>query len=85
MFITHSIDEAIYLGQRVLVMAATPGASRIRCRSMCPEGRPAEDMRATPEFVRLRHDDPATASSSRRSAGHLQVVHVAEFNFEERR
>ena len=50
-FITHSIDEAVYLGQRVLVMAAGPG----RIVADIDIDRGADDLRATPEFVALRH------------------------------
>jgi NitT/TauT family transport system ATP-binding protein len=52
-FITHSIDEAVYLGQRVLVMAAGPG--RIIADVAVDIDRVADDLRATSEFVALRH------------------------------
>jgi NitT/TauT family transport system ATP-binding protein len=52
LFVTHSIDEAAYLGQRVLMLAANPG----RVREIVPV-RLAEDrslaIRETPEFVQL--------------------------------
>jgi len=55
-FITHGIDEAVYLGQRVAVMTSRPG--RIKQVIDIPlESRSRdEDLRAAPEFARLRHE-----------------------------
>jgi NitT/TauT family transport system ATP-binding protein len=55
-FITHGIDEAVYLGERVLVMAAAPGRIVHTLDVRLDHGDAAEDLRATPEFVRLRHE-----------------------------
>ncbi|MGG4555132.1 ABC transporter ATP-binding protein [Paenibacillus humicus] len=54
-FITHGIEEAVYLGQRVAVMSSRPG--RIKEVIEVPfQGRSSEeDLRAHPEFVKLRH------------------------------
>ncbi|MNV94315.1 Bicarbonate transport ATP-binding protein CmpD [compost metagenome] len=54
-FITHGIEEAVYLGQRVAVMTSRPG--RIKEVIDVPfEARTSEeDLRAHPDFVRLRH------------------------------
>jgi NitT/TauT family transport system ATP-binding protein len=56
LFVTHGIDEAIYLGQKIAVMTSRPG--RIKQIIDNPlAGRPAaEDVRGTPEFGRLRHE-----------------------------
>jgi len=53
-FITHSIDEAILLGDRVAVMTARPG--RIKEMMDMPFGRPrdVEAVRADPRFAELR-------------------------------
>ena len=53
-FITHSIDEAILLGDRIAVMTARPG--RIKEVLELPFGRPrdVETVRADPRFVELR-------------------------------
>ena len=53
-FITHSIDEAILLGDRIAVMSARPG--RIKEMLDVPFGRPrnVDDMRTDPRFAELR-------------------------------
>ena len=52
LFVTHSIHEAAFLGQRVLMLAANPG----RVREIVPVDLPEDrtlDIRETPEFVQL--------------------------------
>ncbi len=52
LFVTHSIYEAAYLGQRVMMMAANPG----RVQEMVPINLPEDRtlaVRETPEFVAL--------------------------------
>jgi NitT/TauT family transport system ATP-binding protein len=53
-FITHSIDEAILLGDRITVMSARPG--RIREILDVPFGRPrdVDTVRADPHFAQMR-------------------------------
>ncbi|APE25436.1 MULTISPECIES: ABC transporter ATP-binding protein [Streptomyces] len=59
-FITHGIEEAVYLGQKVAVMTSRPG----RIKEVVPisfgEARTAglqgEDLRSSPEFARYRHE-----------------------------
>ena len=55
-FITHGIDEAVYLGQRVAVMTSRPG--RIKTVIDVPAGLSSteEDVRSLPEFGRVRHE-----------------------------
>jgi NitT/TauT family transport system ATP-binding protein len=56
LFITHGIDEAVVLGSRVAIMTSRPG--RIKHVVEIPrELRQAgQDVRATPEFGRVRHE-----------------------------
>jgi NitT/TauT family transport system ATP-binding protein len=55
-FITHGIDEAIVLGQRVAVMTARPG--RIKHVFDIPDELHSEtdDVRSLPAFGRTRHE-----------------------------
>jgi NitT/TauT family transport system ATP-binding protein len=55
-FITHGIDEAVYLGQRVAVMTSRPG--RIKQIVDIPLGSrtSTEDLRSDPAFTRYRHE-----------------------------
>ena len=52
MFVTHSIYEAAYLGQRVMMMAANPGRVQEIVNVDLPEDRTLA-VRETPEFVAL--------------------------------
>ena len=53
LLITHSVDEAIYLSNRVLVISARP--SRIVEEITIPFGFPrGKDLLDTPEFIELR-------------------------------
>jgi NitT/TauT family transport system ATP-binding protein len=55
-FITHGIDEAVVLGQRVAVMTSRPG--RIKHVVEIPEAlrNETEDVRSLPEFSPVRHE-----------------------------
>jgi NitT/TauT family transport system ATP-binding protein len=53
-FITHGIEEAVYLGQRVAVMTSRPG--RIKQIIDIPIGSRTEDLRSDPRFARHRHE-----------------------------
>jgi len=56
LFITHGIDEAVVLGQRVAIMTSRPGRIK-HVIEIPPELRQAgADMRASPEFGRIRHE-----------------------------
>lgn len=54
-FVTHSVEEAVYLGDRVFRMSAHPG----RLAEIIPSPRPDEPpavMRKRPEFLRLTQE-----------------------------
>ncbi len=49
-FVTHSIDEAVYLGDRVYVFSSAPGTI-IRQMTVPPPTRPPKEMLREPDFV----------------------------------
>jgi len=53
-FVTHSVDEAIILGDRLVVVSARPG--RVKCvfQIDLPRPRSERTLRSTQEFVSLR-------------------------------
>lgn len=56
LFITHSIDEAVFLSDRVAIMTARPGViKQIIDIPLSRASRFEDDIRASPEFVKTRH------------------------------
>jgi len=53
LFITHDVDEAIFLGDRVLVMTARPGKIKLEQVVDLPRPRKA-DIVTSPEFIALK-------------------------------
>ena len=51
-FITHSLDEAIFLSDRVVIMSARPGVLRAEVPIDFPRPR-SHELRGTPEFAQL--------------------------------
>jgi NitT/TauT family transport system ATP-binding protein len=54
LFVTHSIDEAIYLGDRILLMTPRPGRIREILSVKIPRPRDISQVRADSQAVRLR-------------------------------
>jgi NitT/TauT family transport system ATP-binding protein len=52
-FVTHDVEEAIYLGQRVVLMAPRPGRIDSVYHVPLPSER-EQDMKLAPEFLRLK-------------------------------
>ncbi|CDR02466.1 ABC transporter ATP-binding protein [Streptomyces iranensis] len=54
-FITHGIEEAVYLGQRVAVLTSRPGVVKEVVPIALDARATADDVRSSPEFARHRH------------------------------
>ncbi|MGI5423466.1 ABC transporter ATP-binding protein [Streptomyces sp. CA-179760] len=55
-FITHGIDEAVYLGQRVAVMTSRPGRVKQIVPVALGSRDATDDLRSSPEFAHHRHE-----------------------------
>jgi NitT/TauT family transport system ATP-binding protein len=54
-FVTHGIDEAVYLADRVIVMSKSPGRIIADIRVDVPRPRTPE-IRSSPQYIRLREE-----------------------------
>jgi NitT/TauT family transport system ATP-binding protein len=55
LFVTHDIDEAVYLGQRVLVLSNRPTVILEDVAIDLPDQRDQLETRSSPRFAELRH------------------------------
>ncbi len=63
-FVTHDVDEAVYLGDRVVVLAGSPATVTRELRVDLPRPRNQLETRELPEFIRLRHEIFQTLAST---------------------
>jgi NitT/TauT family transport system ATP-binding protein len=56
LFITHSVDEAVTLGDRIMVMTAQPGRAKAIIEVPFPRPRDVLELRATPAYGELVYD-----------------------------
>ncbi|MGY2067567.1 ABC transporter ATP-binding protein [Blastococcus sp. SYSU DS0619] len=54
LFVTHDIDEAVYLGQRVLILSNSPTVIRDDLQIDLPDERDQLTTRSSPRFAELR-------------------------------
>ncbi len=54
LFVTHSIDESVYLSDRVIVMRSRPGRIKEEVKVDLPRPRWEGDIKADPRFAALR-------------------------------
>lgn len=77
-FVTHSVEEAIFLGTRVIVMGARPGRVIYdHPVSFKGEGRSPADtaIRSTPEFVEMRDEVAAKIYEAQGLIGATVALH----------
>ena len=56
LFVTHDIDESVYLADRVVVLSNAPSHVMAEIVVDIPRPRDQIETKATPEFVALRHE-----------------------------
>jgi hypothetical protein len=54
LFVTHDLDEALYVAQRVILLSASPGTIAQNVAVPLPSPRRQIETRSEPEYLRLR-------------------------------
>lgn len=72
-FVTHDVDEAVFLADRVLIMSAAPGRIIEDVRISLPRPR-STDMASTPEYIQARQFCLDTIKAESRKAFEDQNV-----------
>ena len=69
LFVTHDIDEAVYLGQRVLMLSSSPTVVREDLAIDLPDERDQLTTRSSPRFAELRARVYAQIQHAKNPAG----------------
>ncbi|GAB3444404.1 ABC transporter ATP-binding protein [Actinophytocola sediminis] len=64
-FVTHSVDEAVFLGTRVIVLTDRPGRVALDLPiDLSRQGVPADELRGSPHYAALRGEVAAAVRAS---------------------
>jgi taurine transport system ATP-binding protein len=64
-FVTHSVDEAVFLATRIIVLTDRPGRIALDLRVDLPrQGIPADELRGSPEYAALRGEVAAAVRAT---------------------
>jgi NitT/TauT family transport system ATP-binding protein len=74
LFITHDIDEAVYLGERVLILSSSPTVVLEQLPIGLPDNRDQLHTRADAEFTRLRTHVYEQIQAAKRTTGPAVVA-----------
>jgi taurine transport system ATP-binding protein len=79
-FITHSVEEALFLGSRLIVMSPRPGRITHTYeldfnRRFLAEGN-ARAIKSSPEFIRMREEVLGIIYGDERESGNPEVAHA---------
>jgi len=77
LFVTHDIDESIYLGERVLVLSGRPTILLEDVRVHFGADRDQLETRADPEFARLRTHVYELVQAAKKGARSLSDAHLS--------
>ncbi|GIE34398.1 ABC transporter [Actinoplanes italicus] len=69
LFVTHDIDESVYLGQRVVMLSSSPTVVQDELIIDLPEARDQLTTRADPAFIALRTRVYEQIQAAKRNAG----------------
>ncbi|MES2867236.1 ABC transporter ATP-binding protein [Microbacterium profundi] len=72
LFVTHDIDESVYLGQRVIVLSNRPTVVQDDVTIDLPDERDQLTTRSDPRFVELRHHIYGEIQRAKTNAGGAQ-------------
>lgn len=79
-FITHSVEEALFLGSRLIVMSPRPGRITHTYdldfnRQFLAEGN-ARAIKSSPEFIRMREEVLGIIYGDERASGNPEMAHA---------
>ncbi|MEQ1860167.1 MAG: ABC transporter ATP-binding protein [Chthoniobacteraceae bacterium] len=79
LFITHDLDEAVYLSDRILVLGVNPGGVREIIENPVPRPR-SVDQFLSPEFLAVKHrlDELIHAPSAEQEEDKIPVIKLTE-------
>lgn len=69
LFVTHDIDESVYLGERVIVLSSSPTIVQEDLTIDLPPERDQLTTRSTPRFTELRSHVYEQIQKAKRDAG----------------